>query len=153
MGCYFTPVAIGVQDPLHQLNSQGRDCIRALRLCQHRPGRHNHSCTRGQLLGCQVTYVAVRGRRRVQGLVSGISPVWFRYSQYVSATILTLILILLVSEANLLQLVFWTTSSRGSATKRCTLPPAVSASAPDTAAAVLRKKARCSLYNMVCFLA
>lgn len=42
-------------------------------------------------------------------------------------------------QANLLQPVFWMTSSRGSATKRCTLPPAASASAPDTAAAVLRK--------------
>ncbi|KAJ0135493.1 hypothetical protein CTA2_2319 [Colletotrichum tanaceti] len=67
-----------LQDPLRQLDGQGRDRLRPLRLRLHQQGRHHHPRPRRQLLGHPLPHPALRGRGGVPLSVLGIPPVRIR---------------------------------------------------------------------------
>ena len=69
------------QDPLRQLDGQGRDRVRALCIRVHLQRRHLHPGARRQLLGQQEPYAAVRGRGRVPLALLGVSRIRLRRSQ------------------------------------------------------------------------
>ena len=69
------------QDPLRQLDGQGRDRVRALRIRVHLQGRHRHPRARRQLLGQQEPHATVRGRGRVPRALLGVSRIRLRRSQ------------------------------------------------------------------------
>ena len=70
-----------VQDPLRQLNGQGGDRVREVRVRVYERGRRGYTGADCEFLGDEVAYVAVGGGGRVQGVVFGVSPVWIRRSQ------------------------------------------------------------------------
>lgn len=70
-----------LQDPLRQLDGQGRDCVRAVRVRAHDDRGQGRAGARLAVLGHAVARAAERGGGGVQGVVPGVPAVRVRRAQ------------------------------------------------------------------------
>ena len=70
-----------LEDPLRELDRQGRDRIRQIRLRPHTQGRYRDPGTRGEFLGYEESHPAYGGGGRVQTDVFGVPAVRIRRPQ------------------------------------------------------------------------